>query len=275
MQAWQLLGETVYAAAPSQHYEHHMAYCPTAIIGGSSWDTPHGSEHPSWYQPETLYAAWGLLIEAGKSECASPLSQAFIFDLVDVGREVLSIQPCNEAQLTLRSANTTAGLAAANATMTELMSDIDRLLGASDGFLLGKWVGDARALATAASGGDDTAAASFLEWNARSQVTTWTPSMACDGKATSLPSLYDYGNKEWSGLVRGYYDKRYQIFADSRLCQLTESSDPRCHTGLSFNAKLMQLACEFQHSNEMLPAAAVGDALSISEELYKKYARPK
>jgi hypothetical protein len=28
--------------------------------------------------------------------------------------------------------------------MTDLMEDLDRLLGSSDGFLLGGWVGDAR-----------------------------------------------------------------------------------------------------------------------------------
>ena len=229
----------------------------------------HGSEHPGWYQPATLREAWGLLIAAGKSECASPLPKSFVFDLVDVGREYLSIQPCNTAQAALRSANTTGALAAANASMAGLLSDLDRLLGASDGFLLGGWVGDARALAGEAAAGDAGAAA-YLEWNARSQVTSWTPSTACDGNAAGLPALYDYGNKAWSGLVRGYYDRRYQIYADSRLC-LLEPSHPRC-AGFSFEGKLMQLACEFQHSQQALPRTAVGDALAISEELFNKYA---
>ena len=66
----------------------------------------------------------------------------------------------------------------------------------------------------------DTAAASFLEWNTRSQVTSWIPSMGCDGKATSLSGLYGYRNKVWSGLAQGYDNyKRYQLFADNRLCQ--------------------------------------------------------
>jgi alpha-N-acetylglucosaminidase len=126
------------------------------------------------------------------------------------------------------------------------------------------------ALAAAESGGDDTAAA-YLEWNARSQVTSWTPSMACDGNATSLPALYDYGNKAWSGLVRGYYDRRYQIFADSKLCQL-EPSHPRC-AGFSFNGRLMQLACEFQHSKETLPTAAVSVSVVLSGGLNRKNAQ--
>ena len=37
-QAWKLLGSTVYADAPAQTYEHHMAYCPTTMPFGSGWD---------------------------------------------------------------------------------------------------------------------------------------------------------------------------------------------------------------------------------------------
>jgi hypothetical protein len=47
------------------------------------------------------------------------------------------------------------------------MADLDRLLAASDGFLLGRWVADARAMAAGAGAPAD---ADFLEWNARSQV---------------------------------------------------------------------------------------------------------
>jgi hypothetical protein len=50
--------------------------------------------------------------------------------------------------------------------MFQVMSDLDRLLGASSGFLLGSWISDARAMAVAAGAPED---ADFLEWNARSQ----------------------------------------------------------------------------------------------------------
>ena len=35
--------------------------------------------------------------------------------------------------------------------------------------------------------------------------------------ASKLDGLWDYGNKAWSGLVKGYYDVRYQLFADSKM----------------------------------------------------------
>jgi alpha-N-acetylglucosaminidase len=267
-QAWRLLGETVYAASAAQHYEHHMAYCSTGLLHGGTWDTMHGSEHPSWYNTSSLYTAWGLLIEAAKSECAAPLSKAFIFDLVDVGREYLSIAPCMTAYSALGEANSTQSVAATNSTMTTIMSDIDRLLGSSDGFLLGSWVSNAREVAIAAGAPQD---ADFLEWNARAQVTSWSPAdaQACNGQATALSALYDYGNKAWSGLVKGYYDRRYQIFAQSKLCKL-EPSASGCD-GFSYFGQLMKLACDFQHSTAKMSAKAVGDAVAISEELFAKY----
>lgn len=149
---------------------------------------------------------------APRSGGSGQLSRAFIFDLVDLGREYLSIEPCLAASSRLSHANTTATLTAANASLAEMLGDLDRLLSTSDGFLLvraspprgthcarprhappgghgdtgsaqGQWVGDARALAETAGGGE--AGADFLEWNARAQVTSWVPSMACDGNSES------------------------------------------------------------------------------------------
>ena len=207
-----------------------------------------------------------------------PLSSAMVFDLVDVGREYLPIAPCMDAYDALKAANTTAKIAAANASMAAMMSEIDRLLGASEGSLLGEWIGAARKMAANVStnkapSGHGRAVAStaadFLEWNARAQVTSWSPSLACDGQATSISPLYDYGNKAWNGLVKGYYDKRYMIFAESKRCQL-QPTDPACKS-FSYNGELMKLACQFQHDTTAQPSVAVGDAISISEELWSKY----
>ena len=38
------------------------------------------------------------------------------------------------------NASTPASLRDANATLSEVMADLDRLLAASDGFLLGQWI---------------------------------------------------------------------------------------------------------------------------------------
>ena len=165
------------------------------------WDRAKGAERPTWYTHSDLHQAWSLLIDAA-DECKP--SKAYAYDLVDVGREWLSIAPCNDAYDALLGANTTAAVGAANASMATVMSDLDRLLAASDGFLFGQWIADARKLA--ASEGADAKDADFLEWNARSQVTSWFPvdgeaghaDATCTGTATKLDGLWDYGNKAWA-----------------------------------------------------------------------------
>lgn len=289
-QAWGILANTVYADAGAQVYEHHMAYCPTTMPEGSGWDknrvggmvTP--GHNPLWYDPSDLHVAWGLLIEAATASDCGEQNDAFTFDLVDVGREYLSIVPCNDAYDALINATTAPTVKAANASMSEVMADLDSLLGSSFGFLLGAWIADARAMAPAG-----TSDADFLEWNARSQVTSWfpvqqgspvNPEKPCAGTpASSLDGLWDYGNKAWSGLVKGFYDKRYQLYADHKLFSVQASGAADAGTMLSpkqrdaYHSAVMNLACEFSHTTgAALPTKATGDAASISKALWAKYA---
>jgi len=109
-----------------------------SCVAISTGDHGKGAERPKWYKHSDLYEAWGLLIAAAESDCAK--SAAFTFDLVDVGREWISIAACNDAHDGLMNASTPASLRDANATLSEVMADLDRLLAASDGFLLGQWI---------------------------------------------------------------------------------------------------------------------------------------
>ena len=197
-----------------------------------------------------------------------------LFDLVDVGREYLSVGPCNERRDALVSANTTKAVHLANASLSELMGDLDELLASSFGFLLGGWIQQARDLAVSAGAPDD---ADFLEWNARAQVTSWYPVLNCRSGTTApneLDGLWDYGNKAWSGLVRGFYDRRYQLWADSKT-ELLQSEDQNVSTALSqaYTASVMDLACRFASAtSQRVPSRPTGDAIAISKRLLKKYA---
>lgn len=273
-EAWALLASTVYADSQAAVYEHHMGYCPTTMPDGSGWDRQKGAERPKWYNHTDLYDAWGLLIAAAEG---CPESDAFTFDLVDVGREWLSITPCNDAYDALMNASTPQDLTAANATMSEVMSDLDRLLASSSGFLLGQWIADARKLAESAGSPQDS---DFMEWNARSQVTSWFPVQGtgpdCEGTAAKLDGLWDYGNKAWAGLVHGYYDRRYQLYADSKMRSLLrrgdDGNDAEEKEQVAYIASVMRAACEFGHeTGAALPSTPTGDALSIAKELYQKY----
>jgi hypothetical protein len=228
---------------------------------------------------------------AAAGECAPAAeNEAFIFDLVDVGREYLSIAPCNAAYDQLVNATTPAAVKAANSSMSTVMADLDSLLGSSFGFLLGAWIHDARTMAP-----EGTNDADFLEWNARSQVTSWFPVDDCNTRKPSLNGLWDYGNKAWSGLVKGYYDKRYQLYADHKLASILSRSSGSSKDGAhaaataasgggegggllapqerdEYHSDVMQLACEFGHTTgAAVPAQVTGDAVAISKALWTKY----
>ena len=75
--------------------------------------------------------------------------------------------------------------------------DIDKLLQADAGFLLGQWLRDSRAVST--WDGSNGSLADFYEWNSRVQITTWA------GR---------YSRREWSGMVTGYYDERTRLWLE-------------------------------------------------------------
>ena len=86
---------------------------------GSGWDRQKGSERPKWYHPASLHQAWGLLIDAAQGdECVTKGNDALTFDIVDVGREFLSVSACNDAYDALTNASTPAAVTAANTTMS-------------------------------------------------------------------------------------------------------------------------------------------------------------
>ena len=248
-----------------QIYEHHMKYCPSTVPDGSGWDKPTTTN--TYDDATDLHAAWGLMIHAAEGCNAS--SSSFIFDLVDVGREFLSLQPCLAALQRLSTVKTLPELAAANASMHTLLTDLDLLLATSDGFLLGTWLSSARALAATA---DHPEHSDFLEWNARAQVTSWEPvsGAGCRGGATKLSGLYDYANKEWSGLVNRFHRERYRIYADHRRTALASGHK---FDKSAYQGDLMEQACQFQRSGlgDVGPVRPVGDAIAISKMLWQKY----
>ena len=283
--AWVLLGRTVYAHNSAQHYEHHMKYCPTAMPAaskGTHWSTP--VVRPSWYDPADLHKAWGLLLDAAEAgACTAPGETAptpsFGFDIVDVGREYLSVAPCLAAYDALGAAAgsmSAAAAAAASASMSAVLQDLDRLLLAAPtgGFLLGRWIRAARALAPAGDG----ASADLLEMNARAQVTSWFPVNASQAAQGKVGGLYDYANKAWGGLVAPYYLKRYALYADAVAAGAAKGA--KAVDAAAYEAELARLAHDFAYGTKWAngsatePAEPVGDAVAIARELWHKYAPP-
>ncbi|MCL5096861.1 MAG: alpha-N-acetylglucosaminidase [Candidatus Omnitrophica bacterium] len=177
--AWAILKDTAY----SGQHEVAPAYTrvPSVTLGGS----------PP-YSNERLIQAWKHLLSAAQTAGAS---DAFQFDLVTVARQVLGNYSADVHRQAIEAwrARDSARFKTASGRMLELIRDLDELLATRPEYLLGRWLGDARRW------GSNRLEQDRLEWNARRVVTMW-------GRQTLIR---DYSRREWSGMLTGFYLKRF------------------------------------------------------------------
>ena len=200
------------------------------------------------------------------------------YDIVNTGREYLA-KVSNALFLDLANATTSAAVAHAGAMLKRLSSDLDKLLCSDpDGFDANDWIGSAIAL------GGTAAEKKSLEWAARAQPTTWLP--ACDADQWPTPSgnvsnqvtgtcgtrsdLADYSNKQWGGLLAGFYSPRQQCYVQI----VAKRGLPVASSDADYNICLDQVAWTFQHDfgSQKLPLCAdAGDTVTIARSLLAKY----
>lgn len=258
--AYAALATTVFS--PKQpNDEHHLIYCGTAYPlrgGGNSWDNEKSMLRPSVYPAAALARVWSLLLAAAPT-CAAPV----IYDTIDIAREFLSLFPCVAAHDALNDATTRPAVAAANASIVEVLTDLDALLASVDGFSTGAWIADARALGVSA--GASPADGDLLEWNARSQISTWFPT-----PPTPDNHLYDYANKQWAGMTRDYYLRRYTLLAarvDAAIAAKVRVDAQAYANDLGALGLAWTTA-----TTPVYPAVPVGDALALAQAAYDRYA---
>ncbi|RBQ17060.1 hypothetical protein DP939_26595 [Spongiactinospora rosea] len=139
------------------------------------------------YDPADVETAWRHLLAA-----APRLRHAdtYRYDVVDLTRQVLNDRA--------RALAPTLADPAAQQRFLHLLDLQERLLATRPEFLLGRWLRDAR------SWGADEPESRQLERAAKRLVTVW-------GDADSA-ILTGYANRDWSGLMGGYYKERWTAF---------------------------------------------------------------
>jgi alpha-N-acetylglucosaminidase len=259
--AWRLIEATSYRANQS-NYEHHMALCSVAMpLAHDSWNSP--VVRPG-FAPAPLACAWKLLIDAAPT-CAP----AHLYDVVDVGREFISLFPCLAQLDAIVGATALPALAAATSAMNETLLDMDELLATHRGFLTGAWVADALALgARSGASADDLR---LLEWNAKSQISVWHPGTAPGQPPTVTNGLNDYANKQYSGITRDYHLQRYLAFSSVQ-ADAIRAGTPNAPNASEFVGLLTPIAQAFASGRTVYPAEPVGDAVAVASRLYNKYA---
>jgi alpha-N-acetylglucosaminidase len=136
------------------------------------------------------------------------------------------------------------------------MMDLENtLLATNSCFLLGPWLN----WVTPWAANEDELRR--LQYDARSILTTW------GDRTASEAGLHDYGNKDWAGLVSGYYRLRWQVYLQQLDESLQTGRDPGAidwfQIGERWNRSMTQYAAQ-PHGDSWLEARRVVHELVIA-----------
>lgn len=204
------------------------------------------------YDWNRLMEAWGALMSCRRELRDVDMYQ---YDVIHLARQVLGELAARYHARTLAAyaAKDLGRFDKAVKDYLQLVDDMDRLLSARPEFLLGRWIEDAKRW------GATEDEKRLLEWNARNQITLWGPSDSV---------LHDYAQKQWAGLIRGFYRPRWERFLGAlREAMVKEAEFDRA----AFEHDIQQWEDAWTHQTEPYPAAPSGDPLALAQELWKKY----
>ena len=199
-QAWNILADGIYNCpfGNNQQGPHESIFCGRPGLNNfqaSSW-----SKMQNYYDPTSTEAAARLMLEVADKYKGN---NNFEYDLVDIVRQSLSDRGrivYNQTIADFKSFDKKSFAAHSQEFLNILLAQ-DRLLGTRSEFRVGRWIEQARNLGTTPEEKD------LYEWNARVQITTWGNRVcANDG------GLRDYAHKEWNGLLKDFYYKRWAAY---------------------------------------------------------------
>jgi len=247
-QAWEILLNTVYSGTAD-----HGG--PASIIAGrpttdlaADWRV----DTRLYYDPKQLIKAWQLFIQsAGQLK----ESDGFQYDLVDITRQVLA-NYANTIQPKIINAyqqNDMAGFKKYNADFLGVMDDMDELLGTRKDFLLGEWLSAARANGITQQESD------LYEFNARDLITLW------GGRDSPL---HEYSNRQWAGLIKGFYKPRWEMFFEE-LNQSLINKHPLDNN--AFENKVKDWEWSWVNKHDIYSDKVTGNSIEVAERMFKKY----
>lgn len=237
--AWRLLMETIYSSVPTLAGITLTNVRP-CLTGRDNLP----------YSNADLFRAWELLLKAERQT-----RDSYQYDVVNVGRQVLGnhfLELRNRFAAHCKNGDLDA-LKTTGAKMNELMEDLDKLLATRASFLLGKWIGDARAF------GEAEAEADYYEQNARTIITTWY-------KPDHL--LNDYANRNWAGLTRDFYGKRWGMFIHD---VIESAGNNQPFDEKAFHGKVIAFEGQWIEETKKFSARPTGDAIALARQLMEKY----
>ncbi len=209
-----------------------------------------GNSNKDGYK-QSVAEAWRDLLKAS-DELENV--DTYRFDLVNVSRQALSMHAVTlhrQFSEAYKEKNADVFQKKADAFL-QIMLDMDELLTTRKEFLLGAYLESAKAWGTTPE------EKAIFEWNARRILTLWG----------ATKRLNDYSNREWSGMISGYYYKRWKGFLDAAGKALR--ADTSFDIG-AFSAELMPWMQKWSDGKETYPSQPKGDSIAIVKKLWEKY----
>jgi alpha-N-acetylglucosaminidase len=205
------------------------------------------------YDQLELVKAWGLFNESIKD---LKTSDGFEYDLVDITRQVLAnyASPLQQKMVVAYKNKDKAAFTKYSVEFLTLMDDMDALLNTRKDFLLGKWIAEARA------NGITEKEKNLYEFNARDLVTLW-------GDKES--GLREYSNRQWAGLIKGYYKPRWEMFF-KMLDQSLKAGSTADLKAFDRQVKDWEWKWVNLHNNAY-SGTTKGNSFEVVSGLYKKY----
>ena len=249
--AWNILLNTVYRSNKKD-----QGPAESMITG-----RPTFNENSAWTWTDLVYydnkdfvPAWTLMLEASDSLSSS---NGFRYDLVDVTRQALA----NYGTALHRQIAYTyyAGDLETYRLLyrrfLDLISDMDRLLGTRQEFLLGKWVEDAGKWA------ENEDERILYRRNARNLVSVWGRKDVAD--------ISDYSCRHWNGLMESYYKGRWEEFFRMTDAALEEGRD---WDEKAFYDYIRDWGWQWVNNDGLdFISEPEGDPVEVCKELYAKY----
>lgn len=210
VEAWRILVNTVYKAELNRLGQG----APESIVNArptlesrsaSSW-----GNHIICYDKVLLKLAARLLL--GDYEVYKD-SEGYKYDLVTVFEQILS-NNAQDVHLKMVAAYNDKNVDAfkkASLEFLEIADLMDEVSGMCKYYRLDRWINQARALAENA----DEFTRMLYEMNAKMLVSTWG-----SYKQSEVGGLHDYSNRQWSGLISGFYKKRWELWINERTNEL-------------------------------------------------------
>ncbi|MEK0446059.1 MAG: hypothetical protein RLZZ399_1380 [Verrucomicrobiota bacterium] len=211
--AWELLKNSAYKRGTSGVENSSIVAARPALDVKKSG--PNAGFHIP-YQTTDLETAWRELLK-GSSQCAG--SDGYQFDVVDVGRQVLSNlgQDLHRDVRMAFDARDSAGFERACRRFQDLLRDVDALLETRPEYRFERWIQSARRW------GRNEEEKAYFDRDASALVTLWGP--------MERPEIMDYSWREWSGLIREFYLPRWEKF-HAFLAAKLRAGEPYSEDGL-------------------------------------------